>query len=325
MATLQPQFLQRPDLPGLEAVDKAITAALSCDSPQAAEVTRHVLRGGGKRLRPALVLLSASFASAEPAAVVAVGAAAELVHVASLVHDDIIDGARLRRGRATVHAIWGRQPAVLAGDFLFARAFKLLVAHGQFRAVGHFSAAIADMCEAEIEQAGAVFEPEPSEDTYLSRIGKKTASLLVACCRAGAELAGLPGSLARGLEQFAHEFGLAYQLTDDLLDFTGSAREAGKPVAADFRRGIMTLPVIYLLRDPQHAPGVRRLIAARRVPVPDWERVRTAVIKSGALEAARETARRHAARAATALEVLPAGRQRELLEQLCASVLERKN
>ena len=200
----------------LRQVEETILSAVACNSSAAEQAVTHIVDSRGKRLRPLLVKLSSSFGPASPSAVTTMAAAAELIHTASLVHDDIIDRAASRRGQATAHHLWGNQAAVLLGDFLFARAFRLLVESHLYNGVRWFSAAIADMCQSEIEQARCLFELEPVEDHYLRRIGLKTASLIEACCRAGADLSGLEEDAADGILHFGRRLGMAYQLTDDL-------------------------------------------------------------------------------------------------------------
>ncbi|MEW6524331.1 MAG: polyprenyl synthetase family protein [Bacillota bacterium] len=325
MATVQPLlFPECPELLRLDAVEKKLASALECESPGASRIAGHVFQARGKRLRPLLVLLISSLAPADDEAVAAVAAASELVHVASLIHDDIIDEAEERRGAPSTHVVWGRHSAVLAGDFLFARAFSLLVEHRQHGAVRYFSRAIADMCESEMEQAHSRFDPDAGQAAYFRRVHKKTASLFVACCRAGADLSSLEPELTNSLEHFGRDFGMAFQITDDLLDFTATPEECGKPVAADFPRGIITLPTAYLLEDAHLSGPVRELLRRRKITPEDWRQVRDLAVASGALEEARSVAQQYAAKASAALEKLPRVRQRDLLHKLCYDVLERR-
>ena len=307
----------------LQKVEEKIQAAVACESPEAAESIAHILGGQGKRLRPLLVKLSASFGSAALDKVTSVAAAAELIHTASLVHDDMIDEAPYRRGRTTAHQLWGTQSAVLLGDYLFACAFRLLVDSGQYNGVKWFSAAIADMCQSEIEQARCLFELEPEEDKYLKRISMKTASLIEACCRSGADLSGLEERDSLGLVDFGRHLGLAYQLTDDLLDFLSTATVAGKPVASDFRRGVVTLPVIYLMEQHPERQRIQDMLRQRAVSDEDWEKVREWVTASGALARAEKRAQRHIEEACRALARLPSVPERSQMESLCQHLLRR--
>jgi heptaprenyl diphosphate synthase len=314
-----------PELSRLDTVERQLAAALRCEDPAANGITGYLLKARGKRLRPLLVLLAAAFCRAGDEAVTPVAAAAELVHMASLVHDDILDESPERRGEPSLHVSWGRHRAVLAGDFLFARAFSLLVEHRQYHALHQFSTAIADMCEAEMAQNHFRFDPDIAEADYLEWTRKKTASLFVACCLAGAG----PGSRECGtracLEDFGRYFGMAFQLTDDLLDFTSTAGLCGKPVAADLPRGVITLPVVYLLKDEARSEPVRRLLRARRIDAGEWSYVRGLVVAAGALEAASGVAHSYAVKAREALAALPPLPQRRYLEELCGRVLERRH
>lgn len=313
-----------PELSRLEAVERQLAVTLLCEDPAAQSIAGYLLRARGKRLRPLLVLLAAAFSRGGDEAVTPVAAAAELVHMASLVHDDIIDEAGQRRGKPSLHVVCGRHRAVLTGDFLFARAFGLLVEHRQYHALHQFSTAIADMCEAEMAQTHARFDPDLAETDYLDWVQKKTASLFIACCLAGAGPSSPESGASTYLESFGRYFGMAFQLTDDLLDFTATAGVCGKPVAADLPRGVITLPVLYLLRDGARSEPVRRLLRARRVGPDEWSYVKGLVVAAGALEEAGDVARTYVVKAREALDALPPLPQRRYLEQLCGQVLEQR-
>ena len=225
----------------------------------------HVLAGRGKRLRPLLCISAAACSGPPGPAALDVACAVEMVHTASLIHDDIIDRAGVRRGMPSVNRIWGNHAAVLAGDLILARALEILIPHASTGVLNMVSQAVVDMCSSEIEQGRACFDTSVSEQLYLARIGGKTASLLKAACAGGALVSGASGTLLERLSQFGYCLGLAFQISDDILDFVGDPDDLGKPVCSDLRQGIITLPPIYLLAHPDRGPYLRESIEKRLV------------------------------------------------------------
>ncbi|HHX73961.1 MAG TPA: polyprenyl synthetase family protein, partial [Firmicutes bacterium] len=262
MTVSQLPFLQPGTLPGLQQVESRLQE-LSRAEAGWTDAFSYVVTNGGKRLRPALVLLCGSFAPAFRSILVDVACAAELIHTASLVHDDVIDEAAYRRSRPTLSASFGQRQAVLYGDFLFAKAFSLLTGHGLSSVLGNMTRAISLMCEGEISQARALYDCRQTEADYYAYIYKKTAFFISACCLSGAEAGGLQQPLPNLLAAYGLQLGYAFQITDDLLDFTGQAETTGKPVLKDMREGYLTLPVLKLLRHPQHGHAARKIIEER--------------------------------------------------------------
>ncbi len=245
-------------------------------------------------------------------AVYDVAAAAEIIHVASLIHDDIIDGAHTRRDRPSVNARWSNHTAVLAGDCLFAAAFRLLAPHAAFGAVTLMTEAISQMCHGEILQRQQAYDPDVTERTYAERIRGKTAALIAACCEVGARLQGADAETARKLGEFGLNLGLAYQVIDDVLDFAGSAEKMGKPICADLKEGNLTLPVIYLLRQPTWRSWLAPRIRQRSIDSETVAAVCEGVQSTGALKAARaygESLAREGAQRLGRLAPTPAGRR----------------
>jgi heptaprenyl diphosphate synthase len=227
------------------------------------DIGSHLLRAGGKRLRPALYILCAKSGKPDPAVLTPVAAAIELIHMATLVHDDVIDNAATRRGIATANARWGNHVTVLAGDFLFAKAFSLIAVHGGNEALRILTGTICAICEGEISQAKDLFNPRQTEEDYLARIGNKTAGFIAASCELGAITAGLPPADVEALRHYGYAIGMAFQITDDLLDVTASSEQIGKPAGNDLRQGVLTLPIIYALQHSPQAGELRRIIEAR--------------------------------------------------------------
>lgn len=227
------------------------------------ELMNHILSSRGKRLRPVLFLLSGSFQPANDYALIRAAAAVELIHTASLIHDDIIDESPERRGNPSLNARWGNRPAVLAGDFLFARAFELISLCEDFQLNKTFMKAIGAMCEGEIEQNAFAFNVNISEQQYIRNIYRKTAVLMGTCCREGARLSRLEGKDVSKLEAYGRNLGLAFQITDDILDITGKREITGKPIGKDLQEGIITLPLIYVLQDTTWGPLLKEVIEKR--------------------------------------------------------------
>lgn len=254
-------------------------------------------------------------------------AAIELVHLASLVHDDILDDALVRRGRPALRTLWGDGMAVLTGDLLYARAFELVVPWGT-DAVGYLTQAIAAMCEAEIEQRMARFDPDQGKAAYLARLRKKTGALLGCACACGAHMAGLDQHAVERLRSYGELLGVAFQIADDLLDWRAETADLGKPAGNDFLQGVITLPVIYALREPEGYAIREVLLSCRemgRSPEPrEIEAIRGLVHERGHLEAAEATARTWARRAASFLEGLPVHGSVEPLRDFTRRAVDRR-
>ncbi|HEV3408160.1 MAG TPA: polyprenyl synthetase family protein [Gaiellaceae bacterium] len=294
--------------PGLDAyldvLESRLADAVSARPGIVTEASAELVAAGGKRLRPVLVFLSTPPRRRGDARTVAAGVAVELVHVATLVHDDVLDGARTRRGEATVWARHGEAVARAVGDYLFARAFSELAATRDAEAVSVLARATLSLARGEAVQRGHAFRPETSIDEYLARCTLKTGKLFEAACLLGA------GSR---LAPFGRALGIAFQIADDILDCTGDADETGKDPGVDLRDGTPTLPLILAAREDQ---GIWRALAGEDVPD-----ALDRVAASGALEKARAVALEYAARARAALDGEP---DRESLEALTYAVVERR-
>jgi geranylgeranyl pyrophosphate synthase len=281
----------------LEAVEDGLQEAVGRSPGLAADAGTQAL-AGGKRLRPLLVFLAAPVGSSPP---VAAGVAVELVHMATLVHDDLIDGAELRHGRASVWSVHGDAIAVAAGDYLFARAFGELAAAGDVGAVRVLAEAAVSLSRGEALQRRQAHDPETPVESYLERCALKTGKLFEAACR-----------LARGSGEFGLALGIAFQIADDILDCTGDAADTGKIPGTDLREGTPTLPLLLAARED---PVVRHALAGGPL-----EGVLVRVAATSALERSREAARRYAREARAALN---GDLRREELEALTDAVVDR--
>lgn len=290
-----------------------IDAALEGASGRLAEAARHLLVAGGKHLRPLLVVLSAEAvrstgAGAAPThagpteeALYDVAAAVEMIHVASLIHDDIIDEAATRRSVPSVNARWDAHTAVLAGDYLFASAFGVLARYAHLGMAELMTGAIRQMCQGEILQREQAFNPDLTEEEYVDRVRGKTAALLAAACEAGARLSGADPVRAGALREYGLALGLAFQVIDDVLDLDGEDEALGKATGSDLRQGVVTLPVIHLLAEPRWKERFSPLIRRRTIGQELAEEIRLAARESGATERARLTGFALAERAAASL------------------------
>jgi len=295
----------------LAAVEALLVDLLGSNLAIVSEIGGHVVRAGGKRLRPLLTVLAARAAGHESQAPITIAAVGELIHTATLLHDDVVDGADFRRGRPAARHHFGNGLAVLTGDFCLARGLQAIARLGQVEAVQSLAETVAAMAEGEIAQlagAGAALD----RPRYYQIIDGKTASLLGWCASIGRLV---PAALAAPLANFGREFGFAFQIADDVLDYAADPRATGKPRAQDLREGKVTLPLIVACeRDRGLATRVQDLLR-RGPPLADDEahRIIDAVIESGAIEATLGAADRHAEAAIAHLSALPASSARDLL------------
>jgi heptaprenyl diphosphate synthase len=297
-------------LPGLQQdlarVEDALRGSVASSDPFLTEVAGHLIAAGGKRLRPALAVAAASAGGAEVSDdVLQGGVAVELVHIGSLYHDDVMDEASVRRGVESVNARWGNLVAILAGDFLLARASEIAASLG-VEVAALLAATIGRLCEGQVGELKTAFSVARTEDEYLSSIAGKTASLTSAACRIGALCAGLSASAVDSLTAFGEAFGMVFQIRDDVLDVVGTDASLGKPAGQDLVEGTYSLPVIRALADPVAGPELRSLLGS---PLDEAERdkARAVVRSSGGVEAALAAGRAYADAAAAAVAGLPHG------------------
>lgn len=282
------------------------------------------MSSGGKRLRPILLLLCGSIMKEAGCTTVKAAAAAELIHTASLIHDDIIDEAVRRRGRASLNARWGSSLAVQAGDFLFARAFRLIALCDNSSLNLIFSRAISSMCEGEMEQVDNAFNLHLTERQYMRYIYRKTAVLIEACCGTGARLAGTGESSVEALRLYGLNLGMAFQIKDDVLDIAGEPYLTGKPLVSDLREGVITLPLIYILQDPQWGPALRRVVTRRDFSAAGLEFLQQLSCADGPLKRALERASFYAQEARECLAGLERNAVTETLTELAGYALHRQ-
>jgi heptaprenyl diphosphate synthase len=307
----------------LEAVEEGLRRATTSSDAFLTDIAQHLLAAGGKRYRPLLAQVAAELGGDPGSGPVAAGVAVELVHLGSLYHDDVIDEADSRRGAVSVNANWSNTVAILAGDFLLARASETASPLG-VEAVALLAHTYADLCEGQILELQLTGDITQGLDGYSRVVRLKTASLIRTSARLGAMAGGAPPDQVEAVSRWAHEVGMAFQITDDVLDLVATEDFLGKPAGSDIGEGTFTLPVLYALEGPD-ADEVRRLLAAGRPYPPEAvARVIDLARSRGHVERALQVAREHTAAATAALEDLPrgpvAGVLRELGEYLIARV-----
>jgi heptaprenyl diphosphate synthase len=290
----------------LERLEESLRQAVTGDDPLLNQVATHLVDAGGKRLRPMLTVASGAL-SGKPAseATLLGGVAVELVHLASLYHDDVMDEADRRRGVESVNARWGNLIAVVAGDFLLARSAEIAASLGT-EIAGLLAATLARLCHGQVAEVRSAYQLDRDEKDYLSAIGDKTAALMSAACRIGGLTAGLDREQIEALTVFGECFGMVFQIRDDVLDVVGTEEQLGKPPGQDLVEGTYTLPVLRALGDPTCAAELSALLGAR-IGGEDLARARQLVGRSSGIAAAEEAAARYAAEAAEAAAALGDG------------------
>ncbi len=305
------------------AVDALIQRRLHSDVVLINQLGRYIVNSGGKRLRPLLVILSARAVGYRGENHIQLAAVVEFIHTATLLHDDVVDASELRRGRETANAIWGNEAAVLVGDFLYSRSFQMMVEVGEMRVMEILSDATNTIAEGEVMQLLNCHDPDTTEERYLAVIRYKTAKLFEAAARLGAVLAGREADYGEPLARYGMHLGTAYQLVDDVLDYSADSREMGKNVGDDLAEGKPTLPLIHVLRHgtPEQVRLVRRAIeeGGREFISP----VMAAIESTDALEYTAQSARREAVLAIEALEALPASSYKDALITLADFCIQR--
>jgi geranylgeranyl pyrophosphate synthase len=312
---LSPLDLVREDL---RAVEARMQDFFLPSSAPVVDSLERLLSAGGKRLRPALALLFGRMLRVAEEPLLQFSASVEIIHTATLIHDDLVDHSPLRRGIPTVHAKWSAATAVLVGDFLFAWAANLVAATGSTAVVEKFAGTLATIVDGEIRQITAGDACCGLAD-YENRIQSKTAALFEVSCTGPALLAG-DSSAAEQASRYGNAFGMAFQIADDILDFIGDSASAGKPTGQDLQQGLVTLPAILFFRSHPDDPDVSAYQSGTRAPELH-ARLFESIRRSNAIDQSREYAHRHTVRAAESLASFPPGPHRSALETLVSSIV----
>jgi octaprenyl-diphosphate synthase len=310
----------------MAGVDALITARMQSEVPVIPALAEHLIAAGGKRLRPLLTVAAARLAGSNNDTCLKLAAAVEFIHTATLLHDDVVDGSQLRRGKVAAHLIWGAAQSVLVGDFLFARAFELMVETSSIKALEILAKASRVIAEGEVLQLTRSHDLNLSQALYLEIIAAKTAELFAAASEAGGVSAGVSPAQSDSLRAYGMNLGLAFQLADDALDYGGTTEALGKNAGDDFREGKATLPLLLAIArsGPREAEFWERAIGRREQTEADFRRARELIVGTGALEATLDLASEYADKAKAALAAFPANDWRSSLESLADFAVSRR-
>jgi octaprenyl-diphosphate synthase len=310
----------------MAGVDALITARMQSEVPVIPALAEHLIAAGGKRLRPLLTVAAARLAGSDNDTCLKLAAAVEFIHTATLLHDDVVDGSQLRRGKVAAHLIWGAAQSVLVGDFLFARAFELMVETNSMKALEILAKASRVIAEGEVLQLTRSHDLNLSQALYLEIIAAKTAELFAAASEAGGVSAGVSAAQSDALRAYGMNLGLAFQLADDALDYGGTTEALGKNAGDDFREGKATLPLLLAIArsGPREAEFWERAIGRREQTEADFRRARELIVGTGALEATLDLAANYADKAKAALAGFPANDWRSSLESLADFAVSRR-
>ncbi len=319
------QTILAPIAADMQLVDAAIRDNLASEVSLINAISGYIITAGGKRLRPALLLLTAQAHGHDGPHRHALAAVVELIHTATLLHDDVVDESELRRGRSTSNATWGNAASVLSGDFLYSRAFQMMVAAGNLRVLQILADATNVIAEGEVLQLLNMHDAAIDVERYMQVIHYKTAALFEAAARIGAVLAGCDAQAEEAAATYGRALGMAFQLVDDALDYRGDVAEMGKNVGDDLREGKPTLPLIVAMQ--RAAPAERALIedAVRSGSVEQLPRIVQIVRDCDALSAVDAAAQQQLDLARATLAALPPSAARDALDQLCIYSLQRKS
>jgi len=308
----------------MRQVEELMRAQADEHRPELRAALHHLLASGGKRIRPTLGLLAGNMLGADPDKLITLAAAVELLHTATLVHDDLIDGALLRRGSPTLNASWTPAATVLTGDFIFARAAKLAAETDCLPLMRLFAETLALIVNGELTQ---LFTSRgiASRENYDQRIYAKTASLFEMCARAAAMISPVDEAVVEAMRNYGYQVGMAFQIVDDILDFNGQQVEVGKPVGSDLLQGLITLPTLYYIEEHPDDPDVQALLngkvnANRGMLL----RLVQSIHKSNAISRAMQEAEKYVAQALRALADMPSGIERQALEDLARYIVDRR-
>ncbi|WP_210411967.1 octaprenyl diphosphate synthase [Noviherbaspirillum sp. UKPF54] len=309
----------------MDAVNAVIRRQLYSEVPLVNQIAEYIISAGGKRIRPVLVLLLANAYGYQGTHHHELAAVVEFIHTATLLHDDVVDESSLRRGRQTANALFGNAASVLVGDFVYSRAFQMMVAVKNMRVMQILADATNVIAEGEVLQLLNMHDPDVTEERYLQVIRSKTAKLFEAAAQLGALIAGASDDAIEAAAEYGRSLGTAFQLIDDVLDYSGNADDIGKNVGDDLREGKPTLPLIYLM---QHGTAEQRQLVRSCIETGDeqhFSEILSAITSSGALAYTKGEAEKAALRATNSINSLPHSQFKDSLVQLCAFAVERNH
>lgn len=306
---------------GLTEVEKTLKSVADVEIPLLAELLAYLLQNGGKRIRPALTLVSGKFGDYNLEMLKPMAAGLEMLHVATLVHDDIVDHSATRHGKPSISSAWGEASALLLGDYLFARAGQLVASTGVLRVVRLFSQTLMTISSGELAQISILFDQKKARDHYFNWVSAKTACLFSTCTESGAVLGNCPEETISALKEYGENFGIAFQIVDDILDFTGQEARMGKPVGSDLMEGAVTLPSILFAEMNTDDNLLKNVIEKHDIDSVSTiiEKIRSSTVLGDCMEIASE----HTNKACKAIEKLPDNDVHQSLVELSKFILER--
>lgn len=307
----------------LKEVEKELLNEVSSAHSLSTEVSRYIFRSGGKRLRPALLLLSAKHYNYNGTETIQLATAIELIHTASLLHDDVVDEATLRRGTASVNSVWGNRISILVGDFLFAKASAILSRYTEYEVTKMVSKTMLKMVEGELLQMSKNKNHGTTEEDYIEIIDKKTADLLSIACRIGATIGGAKPSETNSFGKFGKYFGTAFQIIDDTLDYTSTEVEFGKAIGNDLKEGKLTLPLIHALKVCSKQER-KKIFETIKSSSPDLHYIHKLINKYNSIDYAKKRAKEFSQNAVKELKKLKPTEARFALEKLSEYIIERR-
>lgn len=310
----------------LEKLESSIDELISTRVSYIKEIVTYIIKSGGKRVRPVLVMLCSKLCGYRGRKHIPYAAIIEFIHTATLLHDDVVDNAKTRRGLSTVNTVWGNEPSVLVGDFLYSRSFELMSRDGNNEILKTISKVTTALSEGEILEIVKTADVETTEKDYYEIIGNKTAVLFGAACEIGAILGQRPDNERRALRNFGYDLGIAFQLMDDVLDYTSYNDVLGKRVGTDLKEGKVTLPLIHILRNAgeKNKARIEKIFAKPRITQRDFDRVLAIIEKNGGIAYTLEATERHLTQAKRYLDVFPASRYKTALLELADYMLKRE-
>lgn len=310
----------------LEKLESSIDELISTRVSYIKEIVTYIIKSGGKRVRPVLVMLCSKLCGYRGRKHIPYAAIIEFIHTATLLHDDVVDNAKTRRGLSTVNTVWGNEPSVLVGDFLYSRSFELMSRDGNNEILKTISKVTTALSEGEILEIVKTADVETTEKDYYEIIGNKTAVLFGAACEIGAILGQRPDNERRALRNFGYDLGIAFQLMDDVLDYTSYNDVLGKRVGTDLKEGKVTLPLIHVLRNAgeKNKARIEKIFAKQRITQRDFDRVLAIIEKNGGIAYTLEATERHLTQAKRYLDVFPASRYKTALLELADYMLKRE-
>lgn len=325
LRTLHPMWEDFPDLqPKLEKVNQILNENINTHNPQVTQALKNLALAGGKFLRPAFFLIFAGFNQTDDEKMPAIAAAIESLHLATLVHDDLIDHSDLRRGQRTISSQFGTEVAVYAGDYLFVVSFKLLAGYAKdLRSIQANSKFMGNILSGELDQYTQHYNFEMTIDDYLTQINGKTAELFALSAFLGAYESGSSRLFAKKAEKIGMNIGMAFQILDDILDYTKSSDQIGKPSLEDVRQGVYSAPLIFAMN---RTPELRPLLEQKAALSNDGlEKIQRLVIENGGVDSAKALAKSYTDEALSLIQTLPSGKSKDQLTKLTKKLLNRQN